>query len=148
MSRRLFNIASVLCLVVCVALMTMWVRSDWRCDLIQVSLPNWNLVNVRSARGLVDFRVKRDPMTEHISYWRVQNDPDDWNPEAKSAFGIQVFFDSKGSQLLVPFWKMVLTSGAVAMLLRIRGPRLFTEAGLIIAMAFVVLILAMRAWLD
>ena len=40
MLRRLLNIASIVCLVLCVALMGLWVRSYWRADTVLVSSPS------------------------------------------------------------------------------------------------------------
>src|SRR5690349_10707150 len=51
MLRRLLNIASIVCLVLCMALMGMWVRSYYRCDAVGGQLTKTNALSLRSAVG-------------------------------------------------------------------------------------------------
>ena len=52
MLRRLLNIASIVCLVLCVVLMGMWVRSFWRADFVTLATPS-QICRVASALGQI-----------------------------------------------------------------------------------------------
>ena len=49
---------------------------------------------------------------------------------------------------VVPYWFLVLTSGSLAMLLRLRWPPQFTLRSLFIVTTFLAVVLGMIAWLD
>jgi hypothetical protein len=57
MLRRLLNIASIVCLIACVALMGMWVRSESHGDLMHwyFSVTRW--FQIPSAQGLLAVRT-------------------------------------------------------------------------------------------
>jgi hypothetical protein len=53
MFRRLCNAVSVLCVVACIALVAMWVRSQWHADRLQGRLPGGRLFLLASTQGRV-----------------------------------------------------------------------------------------------
>jgi hypothetical protein len=50
--------------------------------------------------------------------------------------------------LILPFWSLVLASGSLAMILRLRSPVQFSMGNMFTAMTFLAVVLGMIAWLD
>jgi hypothetical protein len=57
-------------------------------------------------------------------------------------------FSWSGQNVIMPFWFLVLTSGLLAMLLRLRWPWRFTLRSLFVVTTFLAAVLGMIAWLD
>jgi hypothetical protein len=149
MLRRLLNIASIICLVLCVVLMGMWVRSYFEGDYL-----SWRMT------GTTGFVVA--PKSGRLQGWG--QGPSDW-PFASSkndarlldtttghlpflGFGY-IWQQASGTTVVtVPYWFLVLTSGSLAMLFQLRWPPRFTLRSLFIVTTFLAVVLGMIAWLD
>jgi hypothetical protein len=177
MLRRLLNIASIVCLVACVALMGLWVRSYWWVDEINVN-PTAHISLVltsRPGRLLVTFDddfnlADRGPFGSSAAVtpplWSLHSDKysSTFQPEQRESrgpyraimlFRQKQFLPSAVRPVSGPFvaaaisyWLLVLTSGTLAMLFQLRWPPRFTLRSLFIATTFLAIVLGMIAWLD
>ena len=150
MFRRLLNIASIVCLVLCVALMGIWVRSY---DLRTRLLATTRSINIGSVQG----RLMLIPSENGEWWWEAvgnhTSDPPDsahlsFPPGTSNLFGFYACPSWKKSALIVPYWFLVLTSGSLAMALRMRWPPQFALRSLFIATTFLAIVLGMVAWLE
>ena len=154
MLRRLLNIASIVCLVLCVVLMGMWVWSYWcgyRLDWISAGKREFI---VESVSGHVRFTYIRklgvNAVAISLPFWRVDHWPPGetvgaWKPRLEFV----AFNTPPGGFLVgVPHWFLVLTSGSLAMVFRLQWPPRFTLRSLFIATTFLAVVLGMIAWLD
>jgi hypothetical protein len=129
MLRRLLNIASIVCRVLCVALMVMWVRSKWRDDSVDLTA-NAYVFSVAGVVGYISWGGS--PM-----------------PKPNSSFlGFYFWTSPPKSECRVPYWFLVLTTGLLAMAFQLRWPPRFTLRTLFIATTFLAVVLGMSAWLD
>ena len=160
MLRRLLNIASLVCLVACVALMGMWLDS----------LRTWSFINGQiTANRAVDFQSLSGHLTFDVSNQErdlFDDEPsDDWqlrrlpnpNPKFPLATIPQTFLTPLGFQgiittteycVVIPYWFLVLVSGSLAMLFRPQLRWRYTLRSLFIATTFLAVVLGMIAWLD
>jgi hypothetical protein len=152
MLRRLLNIASIVCLVLCVALMGLWVRSYASWDQLRGQLSAYYGFAIYTRPGrlvLVEcgqawqgwqWEVSRGPN-------RYRMDKDEVaSPSANLGFAKSI---ARGfCNLQIPFWFLAFTSGSLALLFRLRWPVRFTLRGLFIATTFLAVVLGMIAWLD
>jgi hypothetical protein len=170
MFRRLLKIASILCIVACVASMAMWVRSyrskdEWRGNVV-----GDRKASIASSAGRISLNeaVRDDAPSSWRQEWEFENgspqsrwkSPDDplqprqsrpmANPVRKvpTHFGIGGYFSWTDSQLKLPYWLLVLTCGSLAMIFQIRWPWHFTLRSLFIATTFLAIVLGMTACLD
>jgi uncharacterized membrane protein YhaH (DUF805 family) len=67
---------------------------------------------------------------------------------ALTAFGFSTSYGRQAFWLIVPYWFLVLASGASAMMLRQRSVRQFNLSTLFIAMTLLAVVLAMISVLD
>jgi hypothetical protein len=161
MLRRLLNIASIVCLVLCVALMGMWVRSYQVKDYLHGPLPDSHGFVVHSVRGelvLYEFPLDSSDRVVIPSRWPWQVVGEATTPALVFAlprggrisrvFGFAKYLSSVGSIVFLPYWFMVLASGSLAMLFRLRWPWRFDLRSLFIATTFLAVVLGMTAWLD
>ena len=159
MLRRLLNIASIVCLVVCVALMAMWVRSYQLSYGQQANVAAYH--DVGTARGRlitcsVPFTVAGtmpNAAGGELFVIYAGTRPDE-------RFGLEGSVKNHGfgfwrspppaqiSILMLPFWFLVLTSGLLAMIFRLRWPLRFNLRSLFIATTLLAVVLGMIAWLD
>jgi hypothetical protein len=167
MLRRLLNIAFVVCLVECVALMGMWVRSYRYYDVAGgLIFPNQSL-GINSLPGKLLFtqgptdpkRGKRSVVSEGSepaapskeSPWFLfsrkypQPQPSGgWRP-----FYVFLFPDARTNWVLqLSYWLLVLVSGSLAIFLKPRWPWRFNLRTLFIATTLLAVVLGMIAWLD
>jgi hypothetical protein len=154
MRRRLLNIASIVCLVLCVTLMGMWVRSYRSFDEVVGHLSYRIGFTVGSASGrlYVCFRTSPDHLPwRTITSFRPNDlfgadDP----PKKDNLFerlGFETDFYPGSSTMFLPYWFVVLACG-LAIAFRIRWPLRFTLRNLFIAMTFLAVVPGMIAWLD
>jgi hypothetical protein len=156
MPRRLLNIASIVCLVLCVALMGMWVRSYRSQNVVHTRFCNacregqkpivffifsslgrlWlTVTDEENEAGL----LSANDAVEHLGF----------RPKGRlAALGFSAYFSWAHEFLMLPFWFLVLASGLLAMLLRMSWPPRFTLHSLFIATTFLAIVLGMIAWLD
>jgi hypothetical protein len=156
MLRRLLNIASIVCLVACVALMGMWVRGDYWADDLRGCLTDRRAFVIDLLPGrmqLVEFvRDSSDNDVWHWLRWSVR--PDELPAETVLAFkegaicGFRAHFSRTEASLMLPYWFLVLASGSLAMMFQLRWPWRFNLRSLFIATTFLAVVLGMIAWLD
>jgi hypothetical protein len=150
MPRRLLNIASIVCLVLCVALMAMWVRSyDLRTGLLATT----RHFNVGSLQG----RLMLLPGENDEWWWESHGNQANYPVDpayisiprgTSNPFGFRVHLAWKKSALIAPYWFLVLTAGSLAMAFQLRWPWRFTLRSLFIVTTFLAVVLGMIAWLD
>jgi hypothetical protein len=116
MLRRLLNIASIVCLVLCVALMGMWVRSFWRTDIVMLSTPSHSC-RLASALGQVRCEgLNGVPPAVVARSWKT------WSISAeerklffpRSFLGFHVDLNAGKLGFAVPYWLPVLLTGTSA----------------------------------
>jgi hypothetical protein len=158
MLRRLLNFASVICLIACLALMGMWVRSRTQSNVSRFRLGTRDFYIV-SLRGMLFF--EEFPASKEVdrNYWNWVTGvpavspsdelPAGWRQGFRRAMG---FYTSTtigpGSMVAVPYWFVVLSAGILAAALGLRWPYRFTLGSVFIAMAFLAVVLGMLAWLN
>jgi hypothetical protein len=154
MLRRFLNIATIVCLVLCVVLMGMWVRSYQSLDELRGRITDKLVFTVDSASGrlLLISRAWSDHWTWAIERHRL-NDQLQFDFPAKGRdvfeyFGFKTYSSPNFSMMFLPYWIVVLTSGSLATVLRLRWPWRFTLRSLFIATTFLAALLGMIAWLD
>jgi hypothetical protein len=153
MPRRFLNIASIVCLIACVVLMSLWVRSYYWLDEIGGHFTNRQFFVVRSEPSRLLIVVIEGPSD---SPWSMDSrkygadfQPDrpapsvEWDPIVMNHF-----FLSKSWAPSFSYWLLVLTTGSLAMAFRLRRPWRFTLRGLFVVTTFLAIALGMIAWLD
>jgi hypothetical protein len=153
MLRRLLNFASIVCLVTCVALMGLWVRSYWKCDVLTVSYASKSY-SVGSLRGAVGCGVGVvNPSTTASWLWRANSYPPGVDEKytkypPRSFLGFRFRTAPNGTSFFVPYWFVVLSTGLLSTLLWRKRSWQFTLRSLFIATTFLAVVLGMIAWLD
>jgi hypothetical protein len=164
--RRLLNIASIVCLVLCVALMGMWVRSYYRCDELRGRITNTRVFSVDSMKGqlyVLETPIYLDNSPDTASDvwpWSVNSRTYDQEivftrPFAgprvlhfKTRWGFDGDLSWTSSTGTLPYWFLVLASGSLAMAFRLKWPLRFTLRGLFLVTTFLAVVLGLIAWLD
>jgi hypothetical protein len=164
--RRVFNIASIVCLVLCVALMALWVRSYDYQDTLTVGITGTQTVALGSVPGRVLFDQWFAYAPHERRGWSIESEPVNatWTkpfpitgPLPLMARGTRFGFTvlnmglgplGTGHSLMLPFWFLVFISGSLAMAFQLRWPWRFTLRSLFIATTFLAVVLGMIAWLD
>jgi hypothetical protein len=134
-----------------VALMGMWVRSYYRLDgLTGLIAPNQSLA-VNSAQGRLEFvqqpvgKIQESPWSMFSLKYPHPVGPVGW----QRPFGLRLFPASNINLMWgASYWFLVLISGSLAMIFRLRWPVRFTIRDLIIVTTFLAVVLGMMAWLD
>jgi hypothetical protein len=161
MLRRLLNTGSIVCLVLCVALTGMWVRSYHAVDELRGRFTDWHVFGIISMPGRLgyqDISFFREPAGWHSSLQsnRIDRSFSTVLPNAfLPFFGFDEYFDGKiwpavlaTRSVLLPYWALVISSGSLAMIFRLRLPWRFTLRTLFIVTTFLAVVLGMIAWLD
>jgi hypothetical protein len=154
--RRLLNIASIVCLVGCVALMGMWVRSCWQWDQLHGRFPNEEGFNVGTLPGRLVFHSVTDTPPANWSWGLftqvVQEKPQMFggleHRYCARHLGFAAYRLQIGTALILPFWYLVLTSGLLAMAFQLRWPPQFNLRNMFVLTTFLAVMLGMIAWLD
>ena len=142
--RILLNIVSIICLVACVALMGMWVRSYWWTDRVFVQLTPSQEVGLASVPGQVLLG------TAHSGAFRKRllslADPTPVSPivNGKRRPIFAGFFWAAG-EVYVPYWFLILTAGLLSAFLGMKRLWRFSVRMLLIAITFVAVMLGMIA---
>jgi hypothetical protein len=162
MPRRLLNIASIVCLVSCVALMGMWVRSyrNWDTLNVRVWIPQG--FSIYSRTGEIIWCCPTDSITNRL--WEItstslsaddiaggfnwQFNKMDWEPEFLCRIGFAGQSQATATAAMIPYYFPVFASGFLAMICRLRWLPRFTLRTLFVAMTFLAVVLGMTAWLD
>jgi hypothetical protein len=161
MLRRLLNVASIVCLVMCVALMGLWVRSYRKIDWATGPAADRQIYQIASALGRLNiflntFIIGAAPTSLHPwSIRTVDADPPSMmfyrTPTSGSSLpdlGFDARYFRTSGNLQVPYWFLVFAMGSLAMLFQLRWPPQFTLRSMFIATTFLAIVLGMCAWLD
>jgi hypothetical protein len=163
MLRRLLNIASIVCLVLCVALMGMWVRSYCWYGHVGGSVTDTQVFLIETIPGRLHLiraelnKPDKDDPYSLLRKWRYSSEQigplEFQKPDAPHGYLAAIGFDwysgrGRVSWLNVPFWSLVLTSGLLAMAIQLRWPPQFNLRSLFVVTTFLAVVLGMIAWLD
>ena len=160
MLRRLLNIASIVCLVLCVALMGMWVRSDCVHDILKGHFGDKGAMMIYSIPGRLVWYVgtpgtKDNPTSDNYAWSIKSYAMDQVGSPVLPSQGllndvgfVSLALSKEILSLVLPYWFLVLTSGSLAMLFQLRWPWRFNLRSLFIATTFLAVVLGMIAWLD
>jgi hypothetical protein len=146
MLRRLLNIASIVCLVACVELIGFWVRSYHCLDAVTVHVFTYAMC-FASEQG----RLCYDLSTNASGPWRWVWLGIRTGDETSRPWGVLGFyFEQHGgwTNRYLPYWFVIIVSGSLAMVLRVRSAWRFNLRSLFIATAVAAVVLGMVAWLD
>jgi hypothetical protein len=155
MLRRLLNIASIVCLVLCVALMGMWVRSYYWLDDFNFT-PRGCTIGVGSASGRIAIGAMPAKINPEKKLVEFTHSPfADWRSDMNridrqfSIIAQNGFVrDSNVFAFVIPYWFAVLIAGALSFAPWPRVTYRFTLRTLFIAMTLLAVVLGMIAWLD
>jgi hypothetical protein len=154
MARRLLNIASIVCLVLCVALMGMWVRSYWRDDGLVLGVTDKRGFIIGSMHGIVTLYYVRDVGDGVLSKLYVGSYlPGEavWLPqeEVKSAVaGFRLLsYPNHGTVLAMPHWFPLLLTGSLSAILWTKRPLRFTLLSLFMVTTILAILLGIITWL-
>jgi hypothetical protein len=162
MLRRLLNIASIFCLVLCMALMGMWAITNYRCLEVAGHLPFRQIIHISTMPGRVCVGwvtwQGTDRTPSDVSPWSITWHPPDFfyvhrrpnNPPGliEGLGFVAIHNNVYGWVVRSPFWFLVLASGLLAMAFQVRWPVRFTLRRLFIVTTFLAVALGMFAWLD
>jgi hypothetical protein len=156
MLRRLLNIASIVCLVLCVALMGIWVRSCFRWDELHGRFPDEECFRIKTLPGRLLCSIMTDSPPANWPWGigtRVIQDPPQMFVGLEHRYsaphlGFAAYRTQIGTTLVLPFWFLVLTNGLLTMAFQLRWPPQFTLRSLFIVTTFLAIVLGMVAWLD
>jgi hypothetical protein len=140
--------------------MGMWVRSYHVLDETHGYISEFHVYQIESDSGRMAFVEARSKNTEsdHLAWKALGNReknivPAMANSTVRRALltpgaGVGWEFYPSGSEIILPFWLLVLTSGSLAMILQLRWPWRFTLRHLFIVTTFLAIVLGMIACLD
>ena len=131
--RRFLNAASILSCVLCLAFMGMWIRSYSTTDYFWVPLPGGydfggSLFPGRPTFHFVSPEAGLDPELSWRTETVVEDEQDENGEESieSSSFWEDIGFYyndwPSADDLMVPYYFLVLASGSLAMILRMRWP--------------------------
>jgi hypothetical protein len=154
MSCRLLNIASIVCLVLCVAFIGLWLRSYRTYEVLTVRLGSTQAFSASNERGRIPliwftFSARMLKFSRSWAYYgKPLNEMQDLPFTPPHTFGFDTVILSDEWIFVAPYWFLVLTSGSSAMLFRLRWPWRFTLRSLFVVTTFLAVVLGMIAWLD
>jgi hypothetical protein len=119
MPRRLLNVASIVCLVACVALMGLWVQSYWWMDDLQVKPLGTFSVGCASSMGRVAIGIMSGKINPNDGWFR--SPVGNWKSELaridqrfSTVAGFGLVYDGIVFAIMVPDWFVVLSVGALS----------------------------------
>jgi hypothetical protein len=150
MLRRLLNIASIVCLVVCAALMGMWVRSYYSTDMAHGpflgSPASFTIVSTQGELGLAAFinpgPDRFDGQSGYIDdrFFACPRYNPFWGFGARTAGGNPI--------VVFPFWFLVLANVALAAAFRVKWSRRFGLRTMLVATTLIAVALGMIVAVD
>jgi hypothetical protein len=159
MRRRLLNIASIVCFVMCVALMGMWVRSYYYWSNWEIKT-NSGLLQLGLDRGLISYTglhpiasqadviaLLKD-IPQGITFVTAPVDPTTDAAFRATSRGFAFYRQTWGIDAYAPIWSLILVFAGISSLPLLPYARRFTLRSLFIAMTFLAMVLGMIAWLD
>jgi hypothetical protein len=138
MPRRLLNIASIVCLVLCVTLMGMWVRSYYYLDYLEVHLSDTAGVALATVPGKLQL-MEHIPRVSSNWHWMLSSEPFDARPRPidrsfwKSLGFRAGVLSSRVWVVQLPYWFLILASGTLAAILWYKERWQFTLLRLFVA---------------
>jgi hypothetical protein len=162
MRRRLLNIASIVCLVVCVALIGLWARSYFYRYALEVTNRS-GLLRIVSERGILDYRDVRPKPTKNygivLQEYSQGKTFDSSHADSTDRVGIEETMwgyrwttgaasDASFFEASFPIWPFVVASAAMSLLLIFPFSRRFGLRTLFVVTTFLALVLGMIALLD
>jgi hypothetical protein len=157
MLRRLLNIASIVCLVLCVALIGMWVLSYWWSDACFFNPFGASPLMSGSAVGRIVIGIVRPKFTgsesgllnfthRPIADWRTELPRIDRRWSTVAGFG--TVKDVNEFAIMIPDWFAALMVGVLSFAPWSRVKYRFGLRSLFIVTTFLAVVLGMIAWLD
>ena len=160
MLRSLLNIASILCLVLCVALMGLWVRSYFYRYSLEIKT-NSRLLSFDSERGILAYRhfypkpfKDVGAMLNELSQNKGKTF-ESFPVDARDEFGIKENLMGFGfrrtnndTQASLPISSLVVASAAISLLSVFPFSGRFSLRTLFFVTTFLAFVLGMIAWLD
>jgi hypothetical protein len=155
MLRRLLNIASIICLVACVALMWLWVRSYWWEDQftcrpfgsypVYFASEGGRLVVGVITVGAPARQSHYEASHSRLNDWRIARAQIDHSVFGVAGFGI---IAPVNYSLVVPHWFAALLAGSLCWVPWRRAKYRFSLRAMLIAVTLVTIVLGMAAWLE
>jgi hypothetical protein len=142
---------SATCLIACVLLIVLWVRSYWWYDMVQIK-STWRLLQIHSSCGrtvLCQFNFGRNPST---SAKRAKENIDDiysgvgGRHTVRPAGNIRLPFGSNVSTITMPQWPAIVFAATLAAAPWIRWSKRFSLRILLIATTLVAVVLGLIVW--
>jgi hypothetical protein len=129
--------------------MGMWIRSYWRYDEITLSSVS-DPFPIMSMRGVIGGEFKGIPLWTDFSSWKSLQYPQPYEPSypTYSFLYFRLKIGSQGLVIAIPYWFLVLTSGSLALVSKLRRQWQFTLRHLFIVTTFLAVVLGMIACLD
>jgi hypothetical protein len=154
--RRFLSIASIVCLVACVALMGMWARSySWTDEFYFHPASTSSFVGAsavgRIVVGKVSLQITPPPSLleffhRPIAEWRTELAGIDQRWTTVAGFGM--LNEANELAITMPYWFVVLVVGAPGFAPWSRVKYRFSLRTLFIATSILAIVLGMIAWLD
>lgn len=146
--RHLFNLASVLCFVVCIAVIVLSIRSYYRRDVLHGRISDRDAFAISSMQGRITLYSYDTPNAvlpwEFRSYVRNERQiATAAELRQQTPHGLGFKKSPAGSIVTAPHWLLVLMSAMISGILRIKHPWRFSIRSLLIAMTFTAIVLGM-----
>jgi hypothetical protein len=150
-SLRYLRIAfSATCLIACVLLIALWVRSYWRYDQVSGPLTNPSLLVLRSSAGDLTIRAAGDPYTRQSlgSDWLIKSGSQGINSQFWTDFArtLVYFHRISNNGIVLPHWFPIVGFTVLAVAPWIKCSRRFSLRTLLIATTLVAAMLGLIAW--
>jgi hypothetical protein len=115
MRRRLFNALAVMSLVVCMAMIALWARSYWRCDVISRASATMNPPGLRTRTAMSSKGVIALNWANHQSSMPVRQSWTRWKRYNSDAVDIRVgWLRKEGSwEVHLPHWVYILLASVL-----------------------------------
>jgi hypothetical protein len=145
--RKLRIAFSAACLIACVLLIVLWVRSYWWVDSIETR-KSPSIWVVASGRGVLG--VGYDPLVSPVAVrdWRFESDPPDYEAQSPqhSILGFYIHHSQGEFAILLPYWFLVLFAMVLVAVPWIRWSKRFSLRTLLIATTLVAVVLGLIIW--
>jgi hypothetical protein len=153
MFRRRLNIASIVCLCLCVAVLGIWIRSYWWIDSLTYNRVGSSGLVCGSAVGRLAIGVvaavpPKVPFIQHSQIDNVASQLVRIGQHWTTIAGFGIDLKDTNCVVMVPHWFVVLVVGAVGFLPWSRVKYRFGLRTLFTATTFLAVVLGMIAWLD
>ena len=150
--RKLRIAFSAACLIACVVLIVLWVRSIFfACDGVWLRMPDRWVAVVQSRRGGVGFGISTKERVG-VVLWQFASRPPDTPSDIDylTALGVGVCMSpSRGHYFVrIPDWLSILSIGTASIILIKRTNLRFSLRTLLIATTLVAVVLGLIVWMS